>query len=78
MTSDPGAPGTTPPLWKCGSCGALIVLPPMSGTQAGTLQLSEPIVLFQASETKLNAALNGAVMKSLTLPKTWPIFLAMP
>src|SRR5690606_3994131 len=68
-TSAPGGPGTTPPLWNFGSFGAPTVFPPIPGTQSGTVHCSCPTVLFHASAMKLNAARNGAVMKSLTLLK---------
>jgi hypothetical protein len=68
--SEPGAPGTTPPVWKCGSFGTLMVLPPMPGTQPGTVHDSRPIVLFHASATRLNAARYGAEMNPATLENT--------
>src|SRR5689334_16080740 len=71
--SEPGAPGTTPPEWKCGRSGTLIVFPPMNGTQPGTDQDSRPIVLFHASLMKLNATRNGKLMKLAMFLNAEPI-----
>jgi len=50
-------------VWNLGSLGAEMLFPPMLGTHPGTVQLSLPTVLFQASDTELNAALNGALIQ---------------
>src|SRR5690606_18177267 len=59
-------PGITPPRWNSGRRGALIVLPPMPGTQLGTDHDKLPIVEFHALLTALNAARNGARMMSFS------------
>src|SRR3546814_7271102 len=71
--SAPGAPGTTPPWWNFGRFGTEIVLPPIHGTQPGTVHESRPIVLFQASATKLNTDRKSAEIVEPILPTAEPI-----
>src|SRR3982751_1482652 len=73
MVGRPVTPGTTPPAWKVGRFGTLMLLPPMIGTHPGTDQDSRPIVLFQARAIMLNAVRNGRLTKSATLRKAVPI-----
>jgi hypothetical protein len=50
-----------------------MLLPPIPGTQPGTVQDSRPMVLFHAAAMRLNADRNGAEMTRATTENALPI-----